>query len=1018
MTAGPRTIHAPAGRPAAEALAAAVADAKGGDPLAPVTVLVPSAPAGISLRRLLGSGAVTAPGTRPGVCNVRFLPADRVSELIGAPSLAAEGRRPLTAAARAEAVRASLLADPGVFAPVADHPSTERVLDRTFADLRAASPATLDRLADQGRRAADVVRLHRATRARLADRHYDDHDQLERAVAIIGGARADHGALGDLGSLVVHAPRPGDLAARRLAEAFGDRAIVVEATPEPAPPATRVISATDAEDEVRTVVRQVVRLTRDGVPLHRIAVAHPGAGYPRLVHQAFAAAGIAHNGAGIRTLADTVVGTALLGALALPDQGFRRDAVTGWLATAPVLEPATGRLVPGARWDTLSRRAGVLGGAEHWDDRLGRLVAELTDQLAQDRTEGDDEGAERHQRDLEDTERLRRFVADLVTELGDGERRSWAAHARWARDLLERHLGRDRDRRRWPDRDQAAWDQVQAVLDGLAGLDELGAPPDLATFRRAVERDLARPAERLGPFGDGVLVAAIDALRGLDLDAVVVTGLAEGLWPGRPQDHPLVPDGERQAAGDELERPDRLADQHDALLHALAAATGERILTVPRADLAAGRELIPSRWAAEAVSAAVGHRVPAGKLTAEAASGAVTVVGSFVAGVTGPGPGSLLDHDLGRLHRWAAAGGDPLDHPLAAARPRLGAGWATMAARSSGGFGPHEGQVEATAVPEVGDDRPLSPTALETYAQCPRRYFLKQVLRVRATERPEDIDRISPADRGTLVHQILEDYVLERIAGADASLDRLLELAQGRFAEVEAKGRTGRSLRWRYDQRIVERELATFAGLDQLTPLAAELAFGVDDEVPVTVDLPSGRRLAFKGKADRVDLDPTSGELVVTDYKTGSSRDFKDLEATVVARGTKLQLPTYGLAAAARHGEPGQPVRSRYWFTSEKGRFEKIGYVLDDERLDRFRHALDVIVAGIDGGLFPARPGELANYPDTGTFTNCRWCDYHPVCPTDRGRAWERVSRHPLLAPYVALAEGEDPADTEAGSAP
>lgn len=1013
MTTGPTTIDAPAGRRAAEALAAAVATAKDGDPLAPVTVLVPSAPAGISLRRLLGSGTVTAPGARPGVCNVRFLPAERVSELIGAPSLAAEGRRPLTAAARAEAVRVTLLADPGIFAAVADHPSTERMLDRTFVELRVASPATLDRLSAQGRRAADVVRLHRATRARLSPRHYDEHDQLERAIEIVTGTRADHGALGDLGALVVHAPRPSDLAARRLAAAFGDRAIVVEATPEPVPAATRVISASDAEDEVRAVVREVVRLARADTPLHRIAVSHPGAGYPRLLHQAFDAAGIAHNGAGVRTLADTVAGTALLGALALPDQDFRRDAVAGWLATAPIFEPATGRPVPGARWDSLSRRAGVLGGADHWNDRLGRLEAELVDQAHQARAEGDDDGAERHERDLDLTERLRRFVADLVTELGDGQRRSWAAHARWARDLLERHLGRDRHRRRWPDRDQAAWDQVQAVLDGLAGLDELGEAPDLATFRRAVERDLARPAERLGPFGDGVLVAPIEALRALDLDAVVVVGLAEGLWPGRPHDHPLVADGERQAAGAELERPDRLAEQHEALRHALAAATDERILTVPRADLGTGRELIASRWAAEAVSIAAGRRVPAGDLTSAAASGAVTVVGSFVDGVAGPDPGSLLDHDLGRLHRWSAAGRDPRHHPLADVRPRLGAGWATMAARATGGFGPHEGLVEAAAVPDVASGRPLSPTALETYAQCPRRYFFKQVLRVRATERPEDIDRISPAERGTLVHQILEDYVRERIGGADASKARLLELARGRFAELEARGRTGRSLRWRYDQRIIERELATFVDLDRFTPLAAELAFGVGDEIPVTVDLPSGRRLRFKGKADRVDLDPESGQLVVTDYKTGSSRDFDKLPETIVARGTKLQLPTYGLAATARHGGPGQAVRSRYWFTSERGRFAEVGYVLDTERLDLFRRVLDIIVAGIDGGRFPARPGPVENWPDTGIFANCRWCDFHPICPTDRGRAWERVRRHPVLADYVELAEGDDPATAE-----
>src|SRR5438445_10914868 len=96
-------------------LDATVAEAKDADPLAPVTVAVPSTYAGLSLRRRRSA---------LGSVNVRFQSLNRIAELLGAPLLAEPDRRPLTPAVRAEAVRLALATDPGLFAGVADHPST------------------------------------------------------------------------------------------------------------------------------------------------------------------------------------------------------------------------------------------------------------------------------------------------------------------------------------------------------------------------------------------------------------------------------------------------------------------------------------------------------------------------------------------------------------------------------------------------------------------------------------------------------------------------------------------------------------------------------------------------------------------------------------------------------------------------------------------------------------------------------------------------------------------------------
>ncbi|HEY2998851.1 MAG TPA: hypothetical protein VGJ43_09780, partial [Acidimicrobiales bacterium] len=68
------------GRPALTALRAAVAAAKGGDPLAPVTVVVPGNHVGVTARRRLAAGDLGGvAGRGVGVAAVAFLTAYRLA---------------------------------------------------------------------------------------------------------------------------------------------------------------------------------------------------------------------------------------------------------------------------------------------------------------------------------------------------------------------------------------------------------------------------------------------------------------------------------------------------------------------------------------------------------------------------------------------------------------------------------------------------------------------------------------------------------------------------------------------------------------------------------------------------------------------------------------------------------------------------------------------------------------------------------------------------------------------------
>jgi RecB family exonuclease len=956
-----------------EQLVAAVEAAKAHDPLAPVTVVVPSNYAGLSLRRRLARQL-------GGVVNVQFLTIERLAELLGAPALAAAGAKPLTKAVRTEALRAALSHEPGAFAPISAHPATLDSLDATFADLRQASDGALESIAAMSGRAADVVRLYRATRARVAGRYYDPHD--------LALAAAEAAPTNGFGAVVVYMPRRLAPSMRQMVHRLGvaviDRA--VDATPQ----VDRVISAEDPDEEVRAAVRLVMARARAGTALHRMAIVWPSdQQYAVLVHQQLDAAGIRHNGPATRTLAHTVAGTALLQLLALPDRDYRRDDVIAWLASAPVLERAGGRDgVPASQWDVVSAAAGVIGGADQWQSRLiaygaeqaeRKNVLELEDEVEPWRLERIDLNVER-------AARLRVFMAELVgtLERATGEH-TWAALSEWACSLFDRYLGTEDRHYRWPDGEQDAWRRIRGAVEQLSVLDDMGTRVDRARFRQAVSAELAAPAARHGQFGTGVFTSHLRAALGTEFDVVVALGLAEGTLPGRRREDALLPDAERAAtAGEVRPRGDAQQDELHDFRSALAASRGERVLTWPRTDPRRRRARLRSRW------------VPP--------DAAEDVIESFQQGLGGAPAATLTDYDLRDLLEWVERGGEPLDHTLAAELPAFGAGLLAAAFRAGSEFTRFAGNVGPGCVDPLDGTAPLSPTSLEQYAVCPARYFYAKVLHLNAPERPEEIRRIAPITKGSLVHEVLERFVRDVLEDPTARNEaHLLELAEAAFDDYHAKGVTGAPLLWRYERELMRRELLRFFAEDDdgSEPLAAELGFGYDGEVPVVLTLPNGRQIGFRGTADRVDRMP-DGTLRVTDYKTGGDAKYRALATDPVGRGRLLQLPLYGLAARERFGDEHTPVTSRYWMVAEKADFREHPVPVDDDTIETLRKVLGVLVDGITGGRFPARPGE-ENW--RGGWEECRYCDFDRVCQADRDRAWERVRTTPELEAYVELAE-------------
>ena len=494
-------------------------------------------------------------------------------------------------------------------------------------------------------------------------------------------------------------------------------------------------------------------------------------------------------------------------------------------------------------------------------------------------------------------------------------------------------------------------------------------------------------------------------------------------WRARfrhPRDDPLLSERARASVPGLTRRADTTASERADYLAALAAGA-ERVLTAPRADRRAQRAARPAPWLLETASHLAGRPVLASELdpghpTARDAPW-LDLVASFESALEhAPAAGTLQEHHLQGLLAWKAAQRPLGRHPLTVRYPELRLGFTSIRARARRTLGPWEGVIGSRPGLAPGPDRILSPTSLEHWAHCPFRYFLSRVLHIDELERPEARERLSPADRGTIIHDVLQEFIetyprsTPEQAWSPEERNALRAIGEAHCDAAEADGLTGRSVWWNLDRARILRELDAVLETDewarandQTVPWAFELGFGsAGDPLPaLTIDLPDSEPVRFRGRIDRVDRSPDGSRYFVYDYKTGMPNDLTGITDDPVMRGRRLQLAIY--ANAIQRAYPDVEVGAHYWFTREQGNDAFAGFILGDAEHARLTDALHTIVSTVGAGQFPAYPGA------DGWFgpENCKWCAFDRLCPQDRARRFERRREDPALDAITSLAEQE-----------
>jgi RecB family exonuclease len=993
------------------ALAHTIAELKAGDPLRPVTVLVPTNAAGVMARRRLGRDV--------GIAAVDMITLYRLAERLAGPVLRAAHRLPVSTAVVELAVRSVLRDTATIFDDVADHPSTAVAVRELYRQLRLAGPASFDRLERASRRGRQVVAVARHVEARLAQDWYDEADLVRSATETV----RSQGTSGDLGGIVVFLPQSigpldvelltelgrngsirvllgltGDRKADRdllaMAAALGTPVSAERPEPRLRPP--QVVSLTDADEEARYAVRIVVDAARRGTPLASMAILWPAdRPYARLVEHHLDQAGIIWNGRPGTLVSERLVPRFLLDLLDVDRRRLRRRDVFDLLADLPV-RGAGGQPVPVAAWERASREAGVVRD-EHWAPRL-RSYANWQRQRAIERVGDDRQGGSDGAPPTHDdrpvvvpaadaAEALAAFVADLRSQLGrPSDRRTWSGWAEWSAHQIEQRIG-IATIGRLDEAEFQAWEHTSRVLDRLRHLDAIGGPATRHEFRSVFAAEFDVAPGRLGRIGSGVTIGSLGGAAGLTADLVVVVGAAEGVMPSAPAIDPLLSDGERHAAG--LATSESAIDRALRQLLGVVESAPELTVLCPRGDLRAVTVRQPSRWLA-----AIGDS----EVVDIASSTAGLLASSF--------PATAHEHRLRSLTAGVLAEGT-----AALARSPdavIERGLALRAGRRSDLLTVYDGDLSSASIPSFG--RPVSPTQLQTWATCPHAYFVQYLLGVRAIEEPGDEIAITPADRGNALHEVLDLFHRDVIAGAlpqpgpagwgPVHLARLAELLTEVMQRFERTGRSGRAAYWELDGARIVQEIAGWVAGDSITSLArgaeviaSEVRFGGDGDV--TLPLADGRRLAIYGTVDRIDRTPTG--LIVTDHKSGSPEPYRAISGgDPTSGGTLFQLPAYAAAAASITRTDG-PVRAEYSFF-ERGDYGRIGYEFDDAVWRRVGLDLQHVVDGIEAGWFPARP----NRPQFEFRISCHYCQPDALGTAERFPEWERKRHDPRLTRWFA----------------
>jgi CRISPR/Cas system-associated exonuclease Cas4 (RecB family) len=648
-----------------------------------------------------------------------------------------------------------------------------------------------------------------------------------------------------------------------------------------------------------------------------------------------------------------------------------------------------------ASWERLLTDAAVIGGRERWSRRLKGLEREFELHLKTIARE-DEGGREELLRRLGQLRELEGFALPLIDTL-------WQlpTSARWS-EWIEKLSNLARMSLRRPEPVLAVLAEFEPMGDvGPAMLDEVAAV--LSERLRFLRRD--PPQRRYGR----VFVGSIDEARGREFPVVFLPGLAEGLFPQRSFEDPLLLDNFRRELGDGLPlRDDRTREERERLQLACATARDRLIASYPRMDVAEARPRVPSFYALE-LPRAIEGRLPRlrefEKRTREASP----------ARLNWPAPSDAAtaiddtEYDLATLASAPQSARYVLESNAALARSLRGRWrrWESPKWSEPDGLITHDRAALEVLATKRLKAKPWSASSLQQFSACPYRFALHGIFGIRPREEAVPIEQMDPLTRGGLFHEVqfallnaLQDQKLlpvnpQNLAQALELADRALDAVAGKYKEELAPAVERVWVTEIEDLRTDLRGWLQHISVNdaEWQPIHFEFAFGLPADsrrdAASTNEVAQLDSVMLRGSIDLVERHVSRGALRVTDHKTGK---LPETTPHMVGGGRYLQPLLYGMAAEKMLGATVEC--GRLFFATQQGGYQTVEIPVDERRRAFLSKLLSNIDASIEGGFLPAAPQKDV----------CKNCDYRDVCgPNEEKRFAVKDRRDERLEALIEI---------------